>query len=519
MWSAQKAIAAAAQEGERYFRTLADAIPQIIWTAQADGSRDFYNKRWYDYTGKATQPGGDSKWEPVLHPDDRSISNDKWRHAIETGEAYEIEYRFRRASDGTYRWHLGRAVPVRDDSGKVAKWFGTCTDIDDQIRNQEDLEEKVRQRTAELIQANAQLTAEMRERERTQNELDQQAQKLVVELTERSKKNALLTKMGELLQSCNAVQEAFSIVSGFAPKMFPEMRGAVILLNASRNLLEVVGTWQECQLTSEVFDPNACWALRVGRPYLIEAGESTVQCTHANGFKGSYLCIPVQAHGESLGVIHFQATTETRGISEEELTLAGTFAEQVALSISNIRLREALRSQSIRDSVTGLFNRRYLEETLEREVVRAARTGQSLGVVMLDLDHFKRFNDTFGHDAGDFVLHNMGVFFAKHTRVDDIACRYGGEEFVLILPTSNAEATQMRAEQLRSGAKELNFSHRGKPLGVVSISAGVAVFPLHGSSPKRLMEAADAALYEAKKSGRDRVVVAESSNAATAGGV
>ena len=131
-------------------------------------------------------------------------------------------------------------------------------------------------------------------------------------------------------------------------------------------------------------------------------------------------------------------------------------------------------------------------------MVRAARTGQSLGVVMLDLDHFKRFDETFGHDAGDFVLHNMGVFY-QAPRVDDIACRYGGEEFVLILPTSNAEATQMRAEQLRYRAKNRNFSHRGEPLGVVSISAGVAVFPLHGSSPKRLMEAADAALYEQRK--------------------
>ena len=143
----------------------------------------------------------------------------------------------------------------------------------------------------------------MRERERTQNELDQQAQKLSVELTEQSKKNALLTKMGELLQSCNAVQEALSIVSGFAPKMFPAdaWRGDFI-----ERLAESIGGGRHlarrCQLALEVFDPNACWALRVGAPYLIEAGESTVQCTHANGFKGSYLCIPVQAHGESLGV-------------------------------------------------------------------------------------------------------------------------------------------------------------------------------------------------------------------------
>jgi diguanylate cyclase (GGDEF)-like protein len=159
--------------------------------------------------------------------------------------------------------------------------------------------------------------------------------------------------------------------------------------------------------------------------------------------------------------------------------------------------------------VTGLFNRRYLEETLDREVHRAARSAQGLGIIMLDLDHFKRFNDTFGHDAGDLVLKNVGTFLSKNTRADDIACRYGGEEFVLVLPNASLEATEMRAQKMREDAKQLSIVHLGKSLGNVSISIGVAAFPAHGVSPVQLMAKADAALYQAKKAGRDRVVVAD----------
>jgi diguanylate cyclase (GGDEF)-like protein len=428
-----------------------------------------------------------------------------------------VECRFCRRSDDAYRWHLGRAVPVFDTEGAIIKWFGTCTDIEDQKRHQQSLEEEVRMRTEELVMANARLIEEMNEKGRTQKELDHQTQVLVQELKERSQNNALLANMGQLLQTCTNMKEAFSIILGFAPRMFPSLRGAVILLNASRSMLEVVGEWADCQLDATVLEPNSCWALRTGHSYLVNANEPGVVCAHAIGVKNSYLCIPIQAHGEALGIIHFQATENEHRISELEASLAATFAEQTGLAIANIRLREALRTQSIRDSLTGLFNRRYLEETLDREVHRAARTNQSLGVIMVDLDHFKRFNDNFGHDAGDMVLHEIGKFFARHTRADDIACRYGGEELVLILPNADLEATRMRAEQLRADAKDLPLSQRGRPLGAVTLSAGVAAFPLHGSSPRQLMAAADAALYQAKKQGRDRVVVAHSGAVTEAG--
>lgn len=258
-----------------------------------------------------------------------------------------------------------------------------------------------------------------------------------------------------------------------------------------------------------MFEPNACWALRTGHPHLVVAGDDTARCAHAEGVKNTYLCIPILAQGEALGVLHVQTTDETPSFGESELSFKTTFAEQIGLSIANIRLREALRTQSIRDPLTGLYNRRYLEEMLEREIRRAVRAEQSLGILMLDLDHFKRFNDTYGHDAGDAVLRETGWFLAKSIRAEDIVCRFGGEEFVVILPTADLEAARSRAERIRSKLRELTVLHQGQSVGVITVSVGVAALPTHGTSAKELVQAADAALYRAKREGRDRVITAQ----------
>jgi len=177
------------------------------------------------------------------------------------------------------------------------------------------------------------------------------------------------------------------------------------------------------------------------------------------------------------------------------------------LTLANIRLRQSLKEQSIRDPLTGLFNRRYLTETLERELARAQRSGMPAAVVMIDVDHFKRFNDSFGHDAGDAVLQELGRFFKQSVRADDIACRYGGEEFCFVLPQMDHFSAQQRAEAIRVGAAALEVKSDGRVLGPVTLSLGVALFPEDGGDLESLVRAADAALYEAKKTGRNRVVM------------
>jgi diguanylate cyclase (GGDEF)-like protein/PAS domain S-box-containing protein len=496
-----------ALEQELYFRTLSEAVPEIMWTASPDGADDYFNRRWFDYTGLTFEQSQGTGWTVAVHPDDLAPCLEKWENARRRAEPYTVEYRLR-GTAGAFRWFLCRGNPIHDLKGEVVKWFGTCVDIEDQKQNQQILEQQILERTMQLADANTRLQEEMLEKDFARNELDQQNERMLRELEERSERATLLAKMGELLQSCVSPEEVFAAALGFAPKIFPAARGAMALLNDSRRLTEVIGSWTACVLPVMEFDTPACWALRTGHTHLVLAGDSTAPCAHAAGVKHSYLCIPILAQGETLGIVHFQATDEEPELDASEISFKTTFAAQVGLSIANIRLREALRIQSVRDTLTGLYNRRYLEEVLEREVRRAARAAQSLGVLMIDLDHFKNFNDTYGHDAGDAVLREAGASLCKGIRAEDFVCRFGGEEFVVILPTANLEAACARAERLRLKMKDLTVLHQGRSMGMLTISIGVAVFPEHGASPKELMAAADAALYEAKRRGRDQVGVA-----------
>ena len=217
----------------------------------------------------------------------------------------------------------------------------------------------------------------------------------------------------------------------------------------------------------------------------------------------------MMAQGKALGILHLQSNSPEPA---ERLAAAGqlasTVAEGMALALANLKLQETLRSQAIRDPLTGLFNRRYLIESFERELARVRRQGLSLGVIMTDLDQFKKFNDTFGHDLGDKLLMAFSDFISTIIRKEDIACRWGGEEFCLILPGASLPATLEKAEEIRSGVRQLQASN-GQPHRPVTISVGVAVYPEHGSTRDELFIAADKAMYRAKNAGRDRVIPAQ----------
>jgi diguanylate cyclase (GGDEF)-like protein len=215
----------------------------------------------------------------------------------------------------------------------------------------------------------------------------------------------------------------------------------------------------------------------------------------------------MMAQGTALGILSLNSHEPGQLLADRQ-QLAVAVAEHLALALANIKLRETLKNQSIRDPLTCLFNRRYMEESLERELIRCQRKQEPLSIIMIDVDHFKRFNDTFGHEAGDAVLRKLGQFLQSHIRGSDIACRYGGEELTLILPEASLEVTKKRAEQIREGVKYLNIQHHGQALGAITLSLGVASFPEHGLSGEAVIQAADAALYRAKKSGRDTVRIA-----------
>jgi diguanylate cyclase (GGDEF)-like protein len=335
---------------------------------------------------------------------------------------------------------------------------------------------------------------------------------MMTELSRRNQEITLFSKMNDFLQTSTTEAEAYSIISETVTKLFPEDSGAVFILNASRDMLEAAAVWGPLPPANPIFPPNECWAHRRGQVHLALDQERC--CPHVTEAEHMYCCLPLLAQGEMLGILHLLDGQPRNGAADEarmaeKCKLAKILADAIGLGIANLKLRETTRNLSIRDPLTGLFNRRYMEESLAQEQHRSKRTQAQLAVIMVDIDHFKKFNDNFGHDGGDAVLRALGSFFKTHVRGSDIACRYGGEEFTLILSPSTAEGAQQRAEKIRAAAMLLGISHAGQSLGAITLSLGVAMFPDHATDTAALVKAADVALYQAKGGGRNRVVMYE----------
>ena len=317
-----------------------------------------------------------------------------------------------------------------------------------------------------------------------------------------------LGEMTNSLQACLNVDEAAEVAKRFCAAAFPGDCGAIYVFRASRNYLDAIATWgAEQPLRS--FPPDDCWALRRGQTHgMIDAAEDA-RCAHVHSDAkavAGYFCVPMSAQGNVLGLVHLEFGPGHANEQADRLRLLSVLADQLALALSNLMLRDSLRDQSIRDHLTGLHNRRFLEESLAREVARAKRTRQPLAVLMLDADHFKRFNDQFGHEAGDMVLSALGKTIKASCRSSDLACRFGGEEFTVVLGDAAGDAAMQWAERLFAKVRELEVKTGTQSVGRITMSAGVASYPEHGDDAEALLRAADAALYQAKHSGRDRVV-------------
>lgn len=327
------------------------------------------------------------------------------------------------------------------------------------------------------------------------------------ELQRRNREVEILSEMSVFLHSAMTFAEVYTLVEEYGLQLFPDTAGGLYVLTNSEVMLELTVQWGNFNADT-LLSPGDCWAIRMGRLHSL-APYSKLRCVHCNGIspEQGMVCIPLTAQNETFGLLHIQLNTTVPEPSFD--TVARAFSERIALAAANLRLRETLRIRSIRDPLTGLFNRRYLEESLDRELHRAARHRQALGIIMLDIDYFKRLNDTFSHRAGDAYLKEFGGLLAAHTRGEDISCRYGGEEFCIILPESTIEATQQRAEDLRREVKQLKVTYRYQLLDPMTVSAGVACFPEHGTSVDDLISRADMALYQAKRAGRDQVFVAD----------
>ena len=287
--------------------------------------------------------------------------------------------------------------------------------------------------------------------------------------------------------------------------MFPKSGGALAVSVSRAHQMETAAEWGSGPTMAASFLLDDCWALRRGQMQEVDEPGAVPTCRHFQSAPvGRYVCLPLTVRGELLGVLNLRSTPgESLGIQQRQLL--NTLGEVIKLSLSSLKLRDALRAQAIRDPLTGLFNRNYLDETLRRELSRSARHKTPLCVAMLDIDGLKTFNDTYSHHAGDVLLKALGALFLNQLRASDIVCRYGGDEFLLVLPDAHIGQISERLSRIRGEVKAMECTYDGRILPATSASIGVAQWPDHGATSEDLIKAADSALYSAKHSGRDQV--------------
>jgi diguanylate cyclase (GGDEF)-like protein len=324
-------------------------------------------------------------------------------------------------------------------------------------------------------------------------------------LVDRSRSEAarlrLLVELSERLQLSPTIEDAIGVVPSFASRLFPRLEGALFV---NRNgVARLATTWSDaCE--EDAIETQACNALILGATYIATRGGDPV-CEHSIINAGAAtICVPMLDAGEPLGLLMLRASGGTLppGIRR----LANPFAHQVALALSNLRLQETLRAAAVRDSLTGLFNRRCITESLTLELLSGGNPNARTGVILLDVDHFKRFNDTWGHGGGDALLRQLAHLMQDlFSGSDDIVCRYGGEEFVVVLPNVSPEILRTRADRLLERVRDLHVNCDGHIVTGITVSAGLAISPNHATDIEGLIAAADRALYMAKSAGRDRV--------------
>jgi diguanylate cyclase (GGDEF)-like protein len=305
------------------------------------------------------------------------------------------------------------------------------------------------------------------------------------------------------------------VVTCFMPEIAPSSAGRLYLLDKDRNAMIQACSWLNPEISAEEFAPMSCWALRRGQPHRPLGHAIDVPCEHLHAEDGprrDTICLPLMAQRETLGLLYLEHKAALEDGTEVPDVYLKQLSENVGLALGNLKLREALRELAMADPLTGLANRRRLNESLDRETKLAERLSAPLAALMIDVDHFKRFNDTFGHQAGDSVLREVGGVLKGATRGGDLAFRYGGEEFLLLLPGMHVSNAIERAEQIRERIAALRFADGESDQGGITASIGVASTPECGSY-RDLLRLADAALYKAKQSGRDRVVVAPAARA------
>ena len=470
------------QESTRFAKKITNTVPNLLYIYDLTTNRNVFCNPFINellgYSALEIQNYEDNLLGKLIHPDDLEKLT-KHHHrclSLKADDYLEIEYRIKDIYGEWYWLQDKNTIFNRNSQGQPEQILGVAQDITHK-KKAEIKTKLLNQRLSEQIEI----------------------------LKAKDKTRVRLSKMIRLIQVCTSFEEAKKVVVDLLKPLFPDTKGAIYLTSNSKNVVDAIAVWGGIE-NDKHFNSRDCWAIRLSDRYSVYPYAPELYCSHANKAELlPSLCLPMIAEGETIGVLHLQFNNVVE-IAQSTMNLAETVTQNLALSFANLKLQQELRYQSLHDPLTGLYNRRYLEESLRKEIDRASRQQQFISVMMFDVDHFKHFNDVHSHQAGDLVLSKIGAYLQSAIREYDIACRYGGEEIIIVMPNASIENSVVRAETIRADIKAMQLEYDGKQLESITVSIGISCFPDDGMDAEKLISAADKALYRAKEAGRDRVM-------------
>jgi len=489
-------MTAEVQRREKKFRSIFDNASDGIYQFTLNGQFLKVNPAMVRMLGCSSMQNVIETYSSM--PNDLYVNPLDWHKIVkklkQNGRIVGFETQLKRDDGGILEASLS-AYLVHDDQDNSVYIEGSVTDIRERKKAQNELS-KHRDNLSEVVKKRThKLTT------------------IVAELKRRNMETELIMRMGDWLQACNTEKESFTIIASICRQIFRKHAGFIAIKTASMEMAQAVAGFGDYPWEGIQFSLTDCWAVRRGGGHVVMDSHAEPLCPHTKNPSLSNLCIPITARSECLGVIHLccdysslNPRLRVAALKRVENQLK-RITEIYALSLANIKLRERLHLQSIIDPLTGLFNRRHMEYALTREFDRATRNITNVGLMMLDIDNFKQLNDESGHEVGDKVLWKIGQFLKNSIRGEDIACRYGGEELILILPGCSPEDCLQKAGDIRQGIEKLVTLIKKREYRV-TVSIGISSFPQNGELIDEVIRAADDAMYQAKKAGRNRIVSA-----------